>query len=151
MGEGEQNDWLARLMNPSLNTNQLYSLGGSGGGSTGMETGIKPMPGMDAMSAGWEKDIMGAGKNPNGSGFGMNMPTFAAGAYGLGQLGQLYLGLQQLGLAKDSFNFQKQAYNKNLANQTASYNTQMKDRISGRNYATEDERKRAEAAALLPT
>ena len=110
------------------------SMGGGGGGNPLDVSGLMNL----------------TGKNPNGSGFGWNMPTVAAGIQGIGQLGQLYLGLQQLGLAKDSFKFQKQAYNTNLANQTSAYNTQIRDRVAGRNYATEEERKAAEAAALLP-
>lgn len=86
----------------------------------------------------------------NGSGFGWNMPTVNAGIQGFGQLSNVYLGLKQLGLAKESFKFQKQAYNKNLANQTSSYNTQMRDRVTGRNYNTEEERRAAESAAMLP-
>jgi hypothetical protein len=96
------------------------------------------------------KSLSGGGKDANSWGLGKNMNTLNLGLNGIGQLGSLYLGLQQLGLAKDSFKFQKQAFNKNLANQTSAYNTQVRDRVSGRNYATEEDRKAAEAAALLP-
>jgi len=68
---------------------------------------------------------------------------------GLSQLGNLYLGVKQLGLAKKSFNLQKEAYRTNLANQTQSYNTQVQDRITGRSYATEEERQAALKAAQL--
>lgn len=83
--------------------------------------------------------------------FGANMPLFSAGIQGLSQLGNIYLGIKQLGLAKDSFNLQKRAFETNLANSTSSYNTQMRDRINGRSYATEEERQAALKAALLPT
>lgn len=54
------------------------------------------------------------------------------GIGGLSALGNLYFGSQQLGLAQDQFNFQKQAYNTNLANQTKAYNSALTDRISTR-------------------
>jgi len=61
-----------------------------------------------------------------------------------------YVGLQQLGLAKDAFKFEKKAFRTNLANQVDSYNTQMKDRTTGRWYATEEERQAALKEAELP-
>lgn len=82
--------------------------------------------------------------------FGANMPLFSAGIQGLSQLGNIYLGIKQLGLAKDSFNLNKRAFETNLANSTSAYNTQIRDRIAGRSYATEEERQRALEAALLP-
>lgn len=54
----------------------------------------------------------------------------------IGTLGTLYGAFQQHKLAKDSFNFQKEAYEKNMANQTKSYNTALEDRINAR-YAQE--------------
>jgi len=63
---------------------------------------------------------------------------------------EAYVGLQQLGLAKDAFKFEKKAYKTNLANQVDSYNTQMKDRTTGRWYATEEERQAALKEAELP-
>jgi len=51
---------------------------------------------------------------------------------GLGSLFQAWNGMQTLGLAKDQFNFQKNAFNTNLANQKQTYNTALEDRIRGR-------------------
>jgi hypothetical protein len=85
-----------------------------------------------------------------GSGLGWNLGTINAGIQGIAQLGNLYMGIKQLGLAKDSFNFQKKAYETNLKNQTQSYNTQITDRVNGRSYNTEEERQAALKAALLP-
>lgn len=82
--------------------------------------------------------------------FGANAPLFSAGIQGLSQLGNIYLGIRQLGLAKDSFNLNKRAFETNLANSRSAYNTQIRDRIAGRSYATEEERQRALEAALLP-
>jgi hypothetical protein len=58
-------------------------------------------------------------------------------------LGSLWNSFQQNKMAKQSFNFQKEAYQTNLENQTQSYNTELEDRINAR-YATEG---RANAAA----
>lgn len=75
----------------------------------------------------------------------------------IGTLGNLamnginaYVGLQQLGMAKDALKFEKKSFKTNLANQVDSYNTQMKDRITGRYYATEEERQAALKEAELP-
>lgn len=54
------------------------------------------------------------------------------------------LGFQSLGLAKDQFNFQKNAFNKNWAASVDAYNTAREDRIRGRGYAS----KAAEDAAV---
>lgn len=62
-----------------------------------------------------------------------------------------YVGLKQLGLASDALNFEKKAFKTNLANQVDSYNTQMRDRTTGRWYATEEERQAALKAAELPS
>jgi len=81
---------------------------------------------------------------------GANMPLFSAGLDGLSQLGGLYLGIKQLGMARDNFNLNKRAFETNLANQIRSYNTQVSDRIAGRSYASEEERQAALRAAQLP-
>ncbi|WQY99715.1 hypothetical protein [Klebsiella phage MY01] len=53
-------------------------------------------------------------------------------AQGLGALFQGWTGMQQLGLARDQLNFQKNAFNTNLRNQSQAYNTALEDRIRGR-------------------
>lgn len=47
-------------------------------------------------------------------------------------LTNLWLGAQQNRLARDSFNLQKGVLDTNLANQIASYNTALEDRVAGR-------------------
>lgn len=66
-----------------------------------------------------------------------NFDNLSSLAQGIGSIGQLYLGSQQLGLARDAFNQSKQAYQQNMANSIASYNTSLEDKIRGRssNYA----------------
>jgi len=67
---------------------------------------------------------------------------FGGGASGGGGLGGLLggasdilgglLGFGQNKLAKKTFNFQKDAFNANLANQVQSYNTSLEDRVRAR-------------------
>jgi hypothetical protein len=60
------------------------------------------------------------------------LSNFGTIAEGLSGLGQLYIGLKSLGLAKDQLAFSKEAYRTNLTNQTQSYNTALRDRINAR-------------------
>ena len=60
---------------------------------------------------------------------------FGAGAQGLSALGSLmqaYTGSQQLKLGRDSFNFQKGAFNQNSANQARLTNSELEDRQRSR-------------------
>ena len=75
----------------------------------------------------WEK-VVGY-KNADGTavnGFG----GITLGA--LSGLGNLFMGMQNYGLAQDQLKFQKDAYNKNYAAQTKTLNTQMEDRQAAR-------------------
>ena len=53
-------------------------------------------------------------------------------AQGIGALASAWNANRGLGLARDQFRFQKEAYNTNLANSIQSYNTSLEDRIRGR-------------------
>lgn len=53
-------------------------------------------------------------------------------AQGIGALAGAWNAHRGLGLARDQFRFQKEAYNTNLANSIQSYNTSLEDRIRGR-------------------
>ena len=86
--------------------------------------------------------IAGAGKG--GAGFWGNFSNIMDG---LGSIGQLYMGLKSLGIAKEQLAFSKEAYQTNLANSTKSYNTALEDRIRSR-YVTEG-KSSAEADAYL--
>jgi len=50
----------------------------------------------------------------------------------LSGLGQSWLGMQQLGLAQEQFDFKKEAFNKNWDNQTTLTNASQRDRQSAR-------------------
>lgn len=65
-----------------------------------------------------------------GSGFNMN--DIMAGFDVLSGAVNAYTGLQQLNLAKDSFNFNKGVTTTNLANQAKTINTQLEDRQRAR-------------------
>ena len=65
--------------------------------------------------------------------FGTNNGEMIGGLMsGAGSLWGAYNSGQQLGLAKDAFGLQKRAFETNLANSIASYNTALEDRIRGR-------------------
>jgi hypothetical protein len=119
---------------------------------------FSPVPGLDmaqrnllATQAGTAAPggFMGALKGLGGW-FGKNGQNIGNWANAIGQGVNAYIGLQQLGLAKDALKFEKKSFKTNLANQVDSYNTQMKDRITGRYYATEEERQAALKDAELP-
>jgi len=64
-------------------------------------------------------------KAPDGTQYqGWGMPAINT-AFGLGNL---YLGLKQYGVARDTLNFQKDAFNKNYAAQRNAMNSQLEDR-----------------------
>lgn len=67
---------------------------------------------------------------------GSFLGNFANLADGLSGLGQLFIGLKSLGIAKDQLAFSKEAFNTNMANQKKTYNTSLEDRIRSR-YVTE--------------
>lgn len=83
---------------------------------------------------------------PGGGFFGQYGPaSFALGA--IQTLGSLWNSFQQNKLAKESFQFQKEAFQTNLENQEQSYNTALEDRINAR-YVTEG-KSQAEADAYI--
>lgn len=76
-------------------------------------------------------------QNANAQGlFGIDgltgMGALGLGMQGLGALGNLWGGMKQYGLARDSLNFQKDAFNKNFENQRKTINSQLEDRQRAR-------------------
>jgi len=95
-----------------------------------------PQSGMEMMNQnGWQKFWTNP-ESVDGVGGGLNFDNIGALMKGLGSIGSLYGAFQQHKLAKDSLNFQKNAYNTNLKNETQTYNTSLEDRIRAR-YNTE--------------
>lgn len=62
-----------------------------------------------------------------------NLGWLTGGAQAITGLAGAYTGLKQLGLAEDSFDFQKQAFNTNLENQARLTNEQLRREQAGRN------------------
>ena len=60
------------------------------------------------------------------------LQKLSAGMSMIGNLSNIWSGIQQNRLARDNFDFQKGVMNTNLANQIASYNTALEDRVAGR-------------------
>ena len=94
---------------------------GANGGQTGLQSLI-----FNAPTTAANGQMQAGGLNLDGIGSIMN---------GIGSAVSIYTALSKLGLAKDQFKFQKDAYNTNLNNQTQSYNTALEDRITARNHA----------------
>ena len=91
------------------------------GGGTGLQLG----GGYGGMSN-WD---VGSGGNSLGSGFAMNIPTFALGLQGLNSLGSLYMGAKSLSLANKQFESAQKFANINLKNQTQSYNDTLESKL----------------------
>lgn len=88
---------------------------------------------MGAWGQGTLPDVAGGGGWASGMGkWFSNGQNLGAVFQGISALTNAYLGFQQLGVAKDSLRFQKDAFQTNLRNSTQSYNTQLEDRIRGR-------------------
>lgn len=88
--------------------------GGNAGGIMGM---LRGQPGVSGDGlTGW----LGNGQN------------LSAAVQGIGALTGAWLGYQNMKVAKDQLNFQKEAWSKNFANSTKTYNTSLEDRIRGR-------------------
>ena len=82
-------------------------------------------------ASGWLRNLT----NPtasNGLNFGFNIPTAQLALGGINTAAGLWGGLQAQKLAREQFDFTKNMANRNLANQTQSYNTALTDKINAR-------------------
>lgn len=68
------------------------------------------------------------------AGAGVDLKGLSTLFSGISALGSLYGSFQQNKIAKDTLNFQKDAFNKNYANQTKTYNNSLADRINARSH-----------------
>lgn len=92
-------------------------------------------PGAFSSMIGFGKDIFPNAPGGSGSGFGglgMNLDTAKLALGGLQTIGSLWQAWEANKLAKQQLNFQKQAFDTNLTNQIASYNTSLEDRTRAR-------------------
>lgn len=83
-------------------------------------------------SGGQQSSGLGSNFFGNNSGLGFNSQTLQLALGGLSAIGNFWNSFQANKLAKDQFNFTKGITEKNLANQTKSYNTTLADRINSR-------------------
>lgn len=128
-------------MNPS------WGIGGGGMGGAAPAMAQAPTAtnfgnGQGMMGAlGWGSDGLASSQFPMaptggqtaGGMFGnMNWNALGNIANLIGGFGGLYSAYQGTKIAKDSLNLQREAYQKNLANQTKSYNTALSDRAKTR-------------------
>ena len=109
---------------PGAATNSPFSYGM--GGAT--PAGVTPGPAADTNFWRGQKGVAGDGV----TGWLGNGQNLSAVMQGIGALTSAWLGYQNLRVAKDQLGFQKDAFQKNFANQTKSYNTSLEDRIRGR-------------------
>jgi hypothetical protein len=105
-------------------TSAFFQNGGAAGGD--------PWAGMRSLSPGGASGAQPGGVG--GLGLGMNIPTFQLALGGLQTIGNLWGAWQANKLAKESFAFQKDFANTNLANQIQSYNTSIEDRARARTF-----------------
>lgn len=89
---------------------------------------VNPMQGFQMPSFGAD----GAGSTDWLKGLSDNSGMINLGIGGLSTLGNLWGGMKSLGLANKQFDFTKMMAEKNLNNQTQSYNTALEDRINSR-------------------
>lgn len=112
-----------------------------------------PTNGMAAASAGLSGGGYAQGGSAPAGGVGGGANWLGDGGIlqtGLGALqilGNLWSSFQQINLAKQQLNFQKESYATNLANQEMSYNTALEDQITSR-YQREG-KSQAEADAYI--
>lgn len=145
-GTGQQTPYgmMQTLMNPALQGSLGSGTFGAGVDPAMFSTGI-PTAGLDLSKFGftpggatasgiennapssWRTNFYGEGKD-----FGLNLDTAKLGFGSLQALAGLWGGLQTQKLARESFDFSKQFAEKNLANQTKSYNDKVTDRLNAR-------------------
>jgi len=63
---------------------------------------------------------------------GLGSEGFQSGMSTFGSMARIYTGLKALGLAKDQFKFQKEAFNRNFGASAKSFNNELKDRWTAR-------------------
>lgn len=119
---------------PTVNTQAAVA----GATTAPVSTGIATPSVAGATVPGAAAPTVAGAAAPAGGGPGFFAPggaaQFALGA--IQTLGSLWSSFQQNKLAKESFNFQKEAYYTNLENQEKTYNTALEDRISTRYQGT---------------
>lgn len=97
------------------------------GNTSGLNWGQNPQFGVP-LATGADGGGGGGFFNQGNTNLGWNANTLSFGMQGLGALGNMWGAWQAQKLAKDQLDFTKNFANRNLANQTAAYNTALEDR-----------------------
>jgi hypothetical protein len=122
-------------MGMPTNTNQFSFGPGSNMQPTQMSFADPSSNGLVNPMQGFQMPSFGLDKNSSPDWFktlGDNAGMINLGIGGLQTLGNLWGGFKSLGLANKQFDFTKMMAEKNLNNQTQSYNTALEDRINSR-------------------
>lgn len=129
---------MAPLQQNAISQQTMAPVAGATNVAGAAAAGIGTIPGAPAAGAG-----IGPGffKNADGS-FNTGNAQLVLG--GIQTIGSLWNSFQQQKLAKETFAFNKQAYQTNLDNQRSTYNTALEDRIRAR-YATEGRSEQADS------
>jgi len=88
--------------------------------------------GTDSGQPNWLSSLFGGALTKSDGLGGTNQGWLTPAIAGAGALASGFLGLKQYGLAKDQFNFQKQAYQTGLENQSKLTNARLADRQAQR-------------------
>lgn len=107
-------DFLRQLQSPSTIGNYDIFSGMGNTASIGLQA-----PGFA------NSKILGGGQGLDSLKFGMNIPTFQAGAQGVSALAQLWGALQASSLGKKQFNMQRDFANANYENTAKAYNSSL--------------------------
>lgn len=110
----------------------LDTIGNYGSNMSGNMPNQFPTPEQLTMLREANVDFMGRPIQPTSFADMSGLQKLSAGLGMVGNLANIWSGIQQNRLARDNFDFQKGVMNTNLANQIASYNTALEDRVAGR-------------------
>lgn len=118
---------------PNYGTSGSYmDIGNYGSNMSGNMSNQFPTPDQFTMMREANVDFMGRPIQPTSFADMSGLQKLSAGLGMAGNLANIWSGIQQNRLARDNFDFQKGVMNTNLANQIASYNTALEDRVAGR-------------------
>jgi len=106
----------------SLNAPGFGDLGGTGG-----LPGFSGLPGLQDASGQQQDGLFSQIGNVLGS------DNFSSGLGAFSTLANMYTGFKSLGLAKDQFRFQKQAFNKNFNASAKAFENQLRDKWAANN------------------
>ena len=132
LGGGSMNLPFSFGTNTGTSGSFLDTIGNYGSNMSGNMPNQFPTPEQLTMLREANVDFMGRPIQPTSFADMSGLQKLSAGLGMVGNLANIWSGIQQNRLARDNFDFQKGVMNTNLANQIASYNTALEDRVAGR-------------------